>query len=61
MKKYEFKHIRMPHGVEGELSKKLWEEKTENILADMGEKGWDLKALHINAMHTHFIFGRERS
>ena len=48
MKKYEFDHIRMTHGVEGELSKNLWEEKIENILADMGEKGWDLKAFHIH-------------
>ena len=60
MKKYEFDHIRMTHGVEGELSKNLWEEKIENILADMGEKGWDLKAFHIHALHTHLIFGREK-
>ena len=60
-KKYEFEHVRMTHGVEGELSKKLWEEKLENILADMGEKGWDLKTLHIHALHTHLIFGREKS
>ena len=61
MKKYEFEHVRMTHGVEGELSKNFWEEKIENILADMGEKGWDLKAFHIHALHTHLIFGRERS
>ena len=61
MKKYEFEHVRMTHGVEGELSKNFWEEKIENILADMGEKGWDLKAFHTHALHTHLIFGRERS
>jgi len=60
VKKYEFKHIRMNHGVEGDLSKKIWEEKLENILADMGENGWDLKALHIHALHTHLIFSREK-
>jgi len=47
-------------GVEGDLSKKIWEEKLENILADMGENGWDLKALHIHALHTHLIFSREK-
>jgi hypothetical protein len=61
MKKYEFKHVRMSHGIEGQLSKKHWEEKLESILVDMGEKGWDLKTLHIHAMHTHLILGRERS
>ena len=61
VKKYEFKHVRMNHGVEGDLSKKVWEEKLENTLADMGENGWDLKALHIHALHTHLIFSREKS
>jgi len=61
VKKYEFKHVRMNHGVEGDLLKKIWEEKLENVLADMGENGWDLKALHIHALHTHLIFSREKS
>ena len=61
MKKFEFKHIRVNHGVEEDLSKRIWEEKIENVLADMGERGWDLKALHIHALHTHLIFSREKS
>jgi hypothetical protein len=60
MKKCEFDHARMAHGVEGELLKNIWEEKIEKILAEMGEKGWDLKAFHTHAMHTHLIFGREK-
>jgi hypothetical protein len=63
MKKYEFKHVRMEHGIEGELFKKHWEEQLERILAEMGEGGWDLKTFHSEAltMHSHLVFGREKS
>jgi hypothetical protein len=62
MKRYEFKHVRMEHGIEGEFSKKAWEAKLENILAEMGDAGWDLKSLHSEAltMHSHLVFGREK-
>ena len=63
MKKYEFKHVRMNHGFIGQLSKEHWEGKLESILAEMGDKGWDLKSGHSEAfsMHTHLIFSREKS
>ena len=63
MKQYEFKHVRMKHGVAGQLSTEVWEQKLEGILAEMGDQGWDLKSAHheAGAMHTHFIFGREKS
>lgn len=61
MKKFEFKHVRMNHGIEGQLSKPHWEEKLEEILVEMGETGWDLKTLHIHSMHSHLIFGKEKS
>lgn len=63
MKRYEFKHVRMEHGLEGQLSKRHWEEKLENILAEMGNEGWDLKSFHSEAMtmHSHLVFGREKS
>jgi hypothetical protein len=61
MKKFEFKHVRMKHGFKCEFSKKHWENKLESILAEMGDKGWDLKSLLSHAMHTHLIFGREKS
>jgi hypothetical protein len=34
MKRYEFEHVRMIHGVEGDLSKKHREEKIKNILTE---------------------------
>ena len=63
MNKYEFEHVRMEHGLEGELSKKRWEEMLKTILAEKGEEGWDLKSAYSEAltMHTHLIFGREKS
>ena len=63
MKKYEFKHIRMNHGFKGQLFKENWEEKLESILAEMGDKGWDLKSIYSEAftMHTHLVFGREKN
>ena len=63
MKKYEFKHVRMNHGIKCEFSKKHWEGKLESILAEMGDKGWDLKSVYGVAftMHTHLFFGREKS
>lgn len=62
MKKYEFKHVRMNHGIEGELSKEHWEKKLESILAEMGDDGWDLKSFQSHfPSHTHLIFGREKS
>jgi homospermidine synthase len=61
MKKYEFKHVRMNHGIEGDLSKKNYEEKLERILAEMGDEGWDLKSFQSHfPFHTHLIFGREK-
>ncbi|GAI82089.1 unnamed protein product [marine sediment metagenome] len=62
MKKYEFKHVRMNHGVKCEFSKKNWEIKLESILAEMGDDGWDLKSFQSHVpSHTHLIFGREKS
>jgi len=41
-------------GVEGKLA---------SILAEMGDDGWDLKGIYSEAltMHTHLIFGREKT
>ena len=63
MRKYEFKHVRMKHGFKGQLYKKHFEGKLESILAEMGDKGWDLKSSYSEAftMHTHLIFGREKN
>ena len=63
MKKYEFKHVRMNHGIKCEFSKKNWGIKLESILAEMRDDGWDLKGVYSQAftMHTHLIFGREKS
>ncbi len=63
MTQYEFKHVRMKHGIKGELSKEHWEQNLESNLAEMGDEGWDLKSVHSEAltMHTHLIFGREKS
>ena len=63
MKQYGFKHVRMKHGVAGQLSSEVWENKLESILEEVGDKGWDLKSVHSEAltMHTHLIFGREKS
>ncbi|MHC4536709.1 MAG: hypothetical protein ACYS6K_22400 [Planctomycetota bacterium] len=63
MKKYEFKHVRMNHGLLGQLSKVHWEGKLESILAKVGDRGWDLKSSYTETftMHTHLIFGREKS
>ena len=61
MKKYEFKHVRMNHGIEGEFSKERWDKKLESILAEMGDDGWDLKSFQSQVRHTHLIFGREKS
>jgi len=62
VKQYEFKHVRMKHGLAGELSREVWEQKLQSILDEMGDQGWDLKTAHheSGAMHTHFIFGREK-
>ncbi len=53
----------MNHGIQCEFFKKDWEIKLESILAEMGDKGWDLKSVYNEAftMHTHLIFGREKS
>ena len=53
----------MEHGLEDEFSMKSWEEKLMSILAEMGDKGWDLKSAHHEtlARHTHLIFSREKS
>jgi len=63
MTQYEFRHVRMEHGIAGQFSKEHWEEKLEKILMEMGDDGWDLKSTHCEAltMHTHLIFGREKS
>jgi hypothetical protein len=63
VKQYEFEHVRMEHGVVGQLSKTRWEEKLTSILAKMGDEGWDVKSVYSEAgtMHTHLIFGREKS
>jgi len=63
MNQYEFEHVRMEHGIEGQLSKERWEEKLTSILVEKGDNGWDLKSAYSEAltMHTHLIFGREKS
>lgn len=63
VRQYEFKHVRMEHGIVGQLSKEHWEGKLESILGEMGDDGWDLKSTHCEAMtmHTHLIFGREKT
>jgi hypothetical protein len=62
MKPYEFEHVRMKHGIKGDVSKSHWEEKLMGILTEMGEKGWDLNGAYSETMsfHTHLIFSRER-
>jgi hypothetical protein len=62
MTKFEFKHVRKNHGLKGQLFKEHWEKKLESILAEMGDKGWNLKSVYSEAltMHTHLIFGREK-
>ncbi len=63
MKKYEFRHVRMKHGLRAQLSRKYFEAKLASILAEMGDNGWDLKGIYSEAltMHTHLVFGREKT
>ena len=63
MTQYEFKHVRMKHGLAGEFITEVWEQELERLLQEMGDQGWDLKTAHheAGAMHTHFIFGREKN
>lgn len=63
MRRYEFKHVRMQHGIVGELFREHWEGRLLSILAELGDEGWDLKSAHREtlAFHTHLIFGREKS
>jgi hypothetical protein len=53
----------MEHGIEGHLSKPRLEGMSMNILTGMGEVGWDLNSAYSEAltMHSHLVFGREKS
>jgi hypothetical protein len=63
MKQYEFKHVRMEHGISGKKYQTPWEDHLMSILTEKGEQGWDLKAAYRETMatHTHLIFSREKS
>ena len=45
---YEFKHVRMEHGIAGQLSKEHFGRANwRRVLAEMGDEGWDLKSTHM--------------
>jgi hypothetical protein len=62
MKKYEYRHVRMAYRLASWFSKAAFDRQLSEVLARMGDEGWDLKSSFHEGLgmpHVHLIFGRD--